>query len=88
MMMIVFLVPAPPHTTTGINKSIKCAEIKLAKVKYENGENIRRLISSREQISYNEGFISGQKDVNNNMFKFIGSNVILHLLSILRYFLS
>lgn len=52
----------------GINNSIKCAEIKLAKVKYENGENIRRLISSREQISYNEGFISGQKDVNNNMF--------------------
>jgi len=52
-----------------INMSIKCAGIKLAKVKCENSENMRRLISSRQQISYNDGYIAGQKDVNNNLFK-------------------
>lgn len=52
-----------------VNKSLNCSILKLTKTKHENDENMRRLISSREQIAYNEGYIGGQRDVNNNLFK-------------------
>ena len=51
-----------------INKSLKRSVIKLTNVKHENAENMRRLVSSRQQISYNDGYIGGQQDVNNNKF--------------------
>lgn len=51
-----------------INKSLNRSVIKLTNVKLKTEENMRRLISSRQQISYNDGYIGGQQDVNNNIF--------------------
>lgn len=52
-----------------VNMEIRQADIRLNKIKKENNDNLTRLISSRELISYNEGYIAGQRDVSNNMFK-------------------
>ncbi len=52
-----------------VNMEIRKADIRLSKIKKENNDNLTRLISSRELISYNEGYIAGQRDVTNDMFK-------------------
>lgn len=63
-----------------VNSSIKRREIKLSKLRRQNAENLSRLISTRQQISYNEGYIAGQKDKNNRLFKpkFIKQESILN----------
>ncbi len=52
-----------------VNNEIKVADHRLTNIKKESDENLKRLITSRELISYNEGYIAGQRDVTNDMFK-------------------